>query len=38
VSDYLPCEALRVLSTEATADEEEQAISNQLSAVSSKKF
>jgi spermidine/putrescine transport system ATP-binding protein len=34
VSVYLPCEALRVLSTEATADEEEQAISNQLSATS----
>jgi spermidine/putrescine transport system ATP-binding protein len=37
VSVYLPCEAMRVLSTETTAEEEEQAISSQLSAVSSKK-
>jgi spermidine/putrescine transport system ATP-binding protein len=38
VSVYLPCEALRVLRTETTApSEEEQAISSQLSAVSSKK-
>jgi spermidine/putrescine transport system ATP-binding protein len=38
VSLYLPCEALRVLRTETTApNEEKQAISSQLSAVSSKK-
>jgi spermidine/putrescine transport system ATP-binding protein len=38
VSVYLPCEALRVLRTETTApSEEEQAISSQPSAVSSKK-
>jgi spermidine/putrescine transport system ATP-binding protein len=38
VSVYLPCEALRVLSVEAAGtNEEEQAISSQLSAVSSKK-
>jgi ABC-type Fe3+/spermidine/putrescine transport system ATPase subunit len=39
VSVYLPCEALRVLRTEAAgSDEDEQAISSQLSAVSSKNF
>src|SRR5829696_2318879 len=38
VSVYLPCEALRVLRSETTApSEEEQAISSQLSAISSKK-
>jgi hypothetical protein len=38
VSLYLPCEALRVLRTETTApNEEEQAFSSQLSAVSAKK-
>jgi hypothetical protein len=38
VSVYLPCEALRVLRTEAAgSSEEDQAISSQLSAVSSTK-